>query len=230
MGQYGSLFDGKPVYPTYNDAVHCREVTPVPESAIYRGWDFGLTPACVFVQLTAEGQVVFLDEMTSERSGIDKFTDLVLQHSAVEYPDFEFIDVGDPAGGAAAQTDARSCFDIMWSKGVEIYPGDQSLEMRLESVRKGLNTMLDGMPGLVVSPRCSMLRKGFQGGYSYRRLQVAGERFDAKPEKNKFSHIHDAAQYVAAELLGSTLRGHDDEEFMDVIPGERVYGEATCGY
>ena len=42
--------------------------------------------------------------------------------------------------------------------------------------------------------------KGFQGGYCYRRMQVSGERFDDKPEKNMYSHIHDALQYL---MLGA---------------------------
>ena len=44
------------------------------------------------------------------------------------------------------------------------------------------------------------LIKGFTGGYHYRRLQVSGERYDEKPNKNRFSHIHDALQYL---LLGA---------------------------
>ena len=48
--------------------------------------------------------------------------------------------------------------------------------------------------------RCRNLIKGFEGGYQYRRLQVSGERFDDKPDKNHFSHIHDALQYL---MLGA---------------------------
>ena len=38
----------------------------------------------------------------------------------------------------------------------------------------------------------STIIKGFQGGYCYRRMQVSGERYDDKPDKNMYSHIHDA--------------------------------------
>ncbi|MGE3479754.1 MAG: hypothetical protein AB7G80_09840, partial [Dongiaceae bacterium] len=45
------------------------------------------------------------------------------------------------------------------------------------------------------------LRKRFRGGYHYKRMQVSGEaRYDDKPNKNKFSHVHDALQYM---LLGA---------------------------
>ena len=48
----------------------------------------------------------------------------------------------------------------------------------------------------MLDPRCRTLIKGFEGGYQYKRMQVSGERFDDKPEKNHFSHIHDALQYL----------------------------------
>ncbi|MCZ6858864.1 MAG: hypothetical protein O7I42_01045, partial [Alphaproteobacteria bacterium] len=46
-----------------------------------------------------------------------------------------------------------------------------------------------------------ILRKGMGGGYSYRRVQVAGdERYHDKPDKNRFSHVCEAAQYM---MLGA---------------------------
>jgi hypothetical protein len=60
--------------------------------------------------------------------------------------------------------------------------------------------MVDGNPGFLIDPRCKELIKGFEGGYAYRRIQVSGERYDDKPEKNRFSHIHDALQYL---MLGA---------------------------
>ena len=42
-----------------------------------------------------------------------------------------------------------------------------------------------------------MLRKGFAGGYHFRRVKVAGdERFHDVPDKNAYSHPHDALQYA----------------------------------
>jgi len=42
------------------------------------------------------------------------------------------------------------------------------------------------------------LRQGFRSGYQYRKMQVSGDaRFEDKPLKNKFSHPHDALQYMA---------------------------------
>ena len=58
--------------------------------------------------------------------------------------------------------------------------------------------MIDGEPGLVVSPTCKYVRKGLAGGYNYRRLQIAGqERYRDVPDKNQFSHPVEACEYMA---------------------------------
>jgi hypothetical protein len=68
-------------------------------------------------------------------------------------------------------------------------------------VAAALSRDIDGLPGLVLSPRCATLRKGMAGAWHYRRLQVAGEaRFIDQPDKNRFSHVCEAAQYL---LLGA---------------------------
>jgi len=53
---------------------------------------------------------------------------------------------------------------------------------------------------VLIDYRCKELIKGFEGGYHYRRMQVSGERYEDKPAKDRFSHIHDALQYL---MLGS---------------------------
>lgn len=55
----------------------------------------------------------------------------------------------------------------------------------------------------LLDPACGVLRKGFKGGYKYRRIQVTGEeRFTDEPMKNNYSHIADALQYAAMESGG----------------------------
>ena len=60
--------------------------------------------------------------------------------------------------------------------------------------------MAEGKPAFLVDRRCATLIKGFEGGYAYRRMEVSGERYADKPDKNMYSHIHDALQYL---LLGA---------------------------
>lgn len=230
-GLYGFSVEGRVVFGEYADEVHCKECKPIKYSPIYRGWDFGLTPCCVFCQLTPNGQLVVFDEMCATDMGIDQFSDEVIAYSSQHYDDWELIDTGDPAGEQRAQTDARTAFQILHSKGVYIEAGMQSPAIRLESVRKPLMRMVAGKPGFVLSPKCKILRKGFMGGYNYRRLQVTSERFTSIPDKNKYSHPHDALQYVCTRLFGGGLTspyaGRDEprrDEAFDTAPRSDLTG------
>lgn len=205
-GQYGFVLDGKPVFPEYNDNIHCQDVQPIPGKPIRRGWDFGLTPACTFSQILPNGQWIVFDEICADSMGIERFADDVLLHCAREYGDYTFEDYGDPAGQQRSQTDEKTCFQILRNKGVKIEPGEQTEALRLECVRKPLNTMIDGLPGFRLSPKCKMLRKGFMGGYRFRRMQTSAERYTDKPEKNEYSHPMDALQYDATRLFGQGLK------------------------
>jgi hypothetical protein len=219
-GQWGFVVDGRAVFLEYNDTAHCnKDIKPVAYAPIYRGFDFGLTPACVFMQLLPTGQLIVFDELLSDSMGVDQFSDEVITHSSVHYPDWEFIDIGDPAGVQRSQTDEKTCFQILQSKGIMIEPGLQSVAIRLESVRRPLTRLVAGKPGFQLHPRCKVLRKGFMGGYQYRRLQTAAEKYTAVPDKNPYSHVHDALQYPLTRIFGGGLteprssRSYDDHSF-----------------
>ena len=211
-GNYGFTMDGKPVFPEYNDATHCpaekkdwpRTIDGLP---IYRSYDFGLTPACVFSQITPSGRWIVVDELVADNMGFDQFSDQVLEHSAQHYQGCEFIDIGDPAGNQRAQTDEKTCFEIARSKGIFMRPAPQTLRLRLEGTRKPLREMVDGgKPKFVLHPRCKKLRKAFLGGYHYRRIHVSGERYMDTPDKGPSSHVADACTYAGAWLFGGSLR------------------------
>ena len=121
----------------------------------------------------------------------------------------------------------KTCFDILRGKGIAIRAGEQNLTIRLESVRKPLNTLRNGKPQLQISPRCEMLRKGFMGRYQYRRVKVAGsaERYHDEPEKNEYSHPHDALQYVATRVFGDAVRGMDQQRRQWSRPIEELYAQ-----
>jgi len=210
-GEYGFVKDGKPVYPNYNDNLHCKRFDINPKGVVKRGWDFGLTPSCVFSQVSPKGKWMIFDELVSEDLGIDTFSDSVLLHCAEKYPDVEWEDYGDPAGSTKAETDERTCFEILRGKQILIQPGEQTPTIRIESVKKPMNTLVDGGSQFMLHPRCKVLRKGFQGRYQYKKIKVAGaaERFHDKPDKNEYSHPHDALQYVATKIFGNAVRSRD---------------------
>lgn len=204
-GEYGYVQDGKPVYPEYNDAIHCSDQAEyVKGLTVIRGWDFGLTPACVFSQRLPSGRWITFDELIGDSIGIDRFSDRVIERSAQYGSTFE--DWGDPAGQQRSQTDEVTCFQILHGKQINIMPSDQDLMIRVESVKRGLNTMFSGQPALQIHPRCKLLRKGYKGKYRYRRMQTTAERWTDQPEKDEFSHPHDANQYAASKVFGALVK------------------------
>lgn len=201
LNKLGQVEDGKPVYEMFSKDVHVAksDVAVMPDTPIYVGIDFGLTPACVFGQ-KCRGRWLIIDELVAEDMGILRFSDIMKQKMA-EYLPREFIIFGDPAGDHRAQTDESTPFQILRGRGITARPTHSNdTTLRLESVSATLQRMVDGESGILIDPKCTNLIKGFDGGYHYRRLQVSGERYDEKPNKNRFSHVHDALQYM---MLGA---------------------------
>jgi hypothetical protein len=61
-----------------------------------------------------------------------------------------------------------------------------------------LRRMIDGQPGMLIHPDMRVTRKGMQGAYKFRRMQIAGEdRYENQPVKNANSHPCEAGQYMA---------------------------------
>ena len=198
MNRLGTIQDGKPVYPMFAPDVHiAKEEIPVASGVpVYIGVDFGLTPAAVFGQ-KVRGRWLILQEVVAFDMGIVKFSEVLRIEIASRYSDCEVNIIGDPAGDFRAQTDESTPFQILRGCGLKARPAQSNdVSLRLEAVNATLNRMVEGQSGFLLDPRCRTLIKGFEGGYQYKRIQVSGERFDDKPEKNHFSHIHDALQYL----------------------------------
>ena len=202
MNRLGSIKDGKPVYPMFASDIHiAKEEIPVAVGMpVYIGIDFGLTPAAAIGQ-KVRGRWMILQEIVAFDMGIVRFAEVLRQEIATRYAGCEIIIFGDPAGDFRAQTDETTPFQIMRGAGLNARPAPSNdVALRLESVSAPLSRMIEGLSGLLIDQRCRTIIKGFEGGYQYKRMQVSGERYADKPDKNHFSHIHDALQYL---MLGA---------------------------
>lgn len=202
-GDYGTVFDGKPVYfGVYNDLFHVSK-TPLGVFRglpIHLGWDFGLTPACTVGQVTPSGQLRILREYECQRGGVKQFaSDIVKPALNRLFTGMPIISTGDPAGKAGAQADIDlNCFAALANLGIPTREAPTNkFELRRQAVLDRLTRTIDGQPAVILDPSCDRIRKGFIGGYHFRRVAVPGEeRFKDEPDKNSFSHIHDAVQYL----------------------------------
>lgn len=205
LGNYGSTKDGKPVYPEYNDKIHCltKNVEAERGLPIVLGWDFGLTPACVIAQVTGRGKIIILDELVSEDMGIRQFANEIVKPLLVnKYSGFTTYSVGDPAGNIRAQTDERTCLQELLEAGITTEPAPTNdFIPRREAVAFYLTRMSDGQPAFALNPRCTMIRKGLGGRYKFERLKTTGNaRYKDRPVKDIYSHIQDALQYLCLRV------------------------------
>jgi len=206
LGEYGSIFTGKVVYPDFSDNMHVakEELKPHRGLPLVLGWDFGLTPSCVMAQLTPRGQLRVLDELVAEDMGIERFArDIVTPFIKRKYPGMGIQSVGDPSGSGRNDGNEDTCMQILARQGFMTEDAPTNLpEPRIAGVTWFLTKLTDGEPGFLISPNCDVLRKGFLGGYHYRKMNIKGvkDRYAETADKNEFSHPHDALQYICGYL------------------------------
>ena len=212
LGEYGSVGFGKKVYPEFNPDFHAVEsLSAIQGERLILGWDFGLTPACVVLQLSPRGQLLVLKEYIGDGVGIRSFTESIVIPSLAK--DFPYCKVGmsiaDPAGNARNEiVEEMSCIGELNSLGVPtIGARTNDIDPRLGSVRYFLNKMVDGKPSFVLDRRnCPSLFKGFVKDYVYARIAVGGEeRYKDKPNKNMSSHPMDGLGYACLELASDRI-------------------------
>ena len=199
-GEYGFVSDGLPVIPEFHDHIHVPS-HPIEfvGDTLYIGVDFGRTPAAVFAQ-EINGQTQVVDELVTFGMGATKFGGLLSERIKGHFPrDVEIIAIGDPAGDNPGEQVDETCIEILQNLGIPIDAAHtNNFTIRREAVAIPLTTLtMQGQPQLIISPSCTMLRKALNGGYKYKRMQVSGEIFQNKPDKNnKYSHVADALQYM----------------------------------
>lgn len=213
LGEYGSVGFGRRVYPEFNPDFHAKEYLEAVQGLdLILGWDFGLTPACVVMQLTARGQLLVLKEYVAQDMGIRSFAESIVIPGIKN--DFPYCKVGrlsiaDPAGVSRSEiVEEMSCIGELNSLGIDtIAARTNDLDPRLSSVRFFLNRMIDGKPAFILDKsKCPVLFKGFVKDYIFMRMAVSGEeRYKDKPNKNHASHPMDALGYACLEVASDEI-------------------------
>jgi hypothetical protein len=209
--EYGRSLSGTPVYEkTFTYDFH---VAPEPlkyikgeNYPIIIGVDFGRTPAAVFKQRDARGRVITLGELTAENMGIETFVRTRLNpYIANNLSGGTFLCAPDPAGFAKQQLNEMTLVDVLKKEGFKcVRPPTNNPELRIQAVERLLNQQLEGKAMYLIDKSCETLIKGFRYGYRY-KIKKNGELED-RPDKNEFSHVHDANQY-ADSVIDMNIRG-----------------------
>lgn len=212
-GKPGINVQGKLVYYNFRRDFHVSDQPlqlPPTSAKLYAGWDnTGNCPACVIGWIPTAGRLQILREFHTERMGIVDFCEMVVMERNNLFPDCDWIEWGDPAGEAKfSKKDGglTSNAELMKDSGILLRKSEQNWEARRESVETQLGKMIGGEPGVLIDPSCTRLINGFIGGYCYPEIGTSGIYGD-KPIKNKFSHVHDALQYMMV-MLTRNVKAH----------------------
>ena len=213
LNKLGSDDDTKPVYPDFRKDVHVsREpLHLVPNVPLYVGLDFGLSPAATFGQDLSGGTVQILLELVPPDCSIEQFAPMLhkaLLDLGAARLGCRVLIFGDPTGDNRVSTDKTTPFARLRVNNMDARPAPTNdVTIRVESVAAQLRLR----DGIVIDPGCRKLIRGFEGKYHYHRIQVQAReaRYEDVPNKNAFSHPHDAAQYMMLGMGKGTalLRG-----------------------
>lgn len=211
--EFATVQQGKPIFADhFNKELHVAKdkLTPVKGWETFIGLDFGLTPAAIIGQIAPIGQLRIVDEVVATGMGIERFiTEQLSPLLRSKYTGCEVRVIGDPAGVQRSQTDERTCFQILEEYGFNAQPAEtNNTTARLEAVRWWLSRLVGkGQPAMWISPHCKTLIKGYETGYAYRQLNVSGEeKYSESPDKNRYSHPHDANQYLCLGAMPAMFK------------------------
>ncbi len=209
--KYAPSRAGDPVYEEYDDDLHLApdELAPLPNVPITLGFDQGLgQPAAIGFQALPNGQKRVLFEVVPGRMSARRFAERVKLELAEVAPGHPLAEVHycDPAGftGADKEDGEMAWAEIVAAElGIVIVPAEtQEIELRIQVVVDHLTYLVaPGVPGLLVSRRAKMLRKGFVSHYMYER-RPAEKSQNRKPVKNLWSNPHDGLQYGLLGVAG----------------------------
>lgn len=226
-GKVGSVYSGEAVTPEYSDATHIyREhgvALPVPYSPrwdSFRFWDFGLSPTCIWAQLTPLGNLYILGVVVGRSIGV---TELIQQHVlpyqmvlGMHLPynardgygqtsmrtGWRFRDIGDAAANTREQSSsersAKLALETLLHTSFEAGPIEWSA--RRDSVKAALNRNVGGRPFLQLDPESTKpLQEALRGGWRYGKLPNG--KFTPQAIKDEHSHPSDALGYGLAVLF-----------------------------
>lgn len=208
------LFNTEPVFPEFHERFHApseyamKDFDIVPNSLFVGGWDAGLSPAFVLIQLTPNlQQIQVLLEITAHNTPMVRFAPLVadkLSRMSNVFPVYHF---GDPSIRHRDSSRGESPFDICRDEGILVRPSTNVWATRREAVAWALTDMIsDRVPRMVINRKnCKVLIEGFKGLYRLRRSRAGdtggiGAIYSDVPVKNESSHVQDALQYAVVAI------------------------------
>jgi len=194
-GEFGMSRKGKPVFSKFSETRHVSKEVLLPQRgiSILLGIDFGLTPGVVIAQLGYKG-IVLLDELPATDESLEDFLDeYVLPLLRSKYQGYAVVACGDPAGSGRQSINKMTSIGAMNQRGIKTYPAITNV---FQKRKEAVDFFLGRDEGFVVSKHLTHVREALGAGYVYKEQRNANGKTLDIPDKNEFSHIADAIQYL----------------------------------
>lgn len=208
-GRYGYLAEGRPVFPEFAASVHAVPELEWQGAPVLVGLDFGRTPAAAICQESPGGGLEQIDELTTTDTGVATFARELKRLLVTRYQGKVGAIYGDPSGdtkdGGRLGGDDWTVYQILAANGIHAVPAPtQDPTLRREGLAGLMRRLtIAGNPAYRVdAKRCPVTVKGLSGFYRYARVLVGGlePRYQDKPEKNSYSHVCEALEYLCVGL------------------------------
>ena len=209
--QYGDDPSGSAVFgESFKSSFHVVEnIEPVQGHPILVGQDFGRDPWSVICQLDHKGRLLILEECSAEDIGLEQHVTRTLRPRLMHerYLGKKIALIGDPAGKSKDSIYEENSFDVLKRFGFMCFPAPTNdIDPRIRAVESLLLSQRDGGPAIVFDKgRCPTLVRAMGGGYRFGKTK-AGQR-KPSPDKNEYSHVADALQYVCLGAHGGMVTG-----------------------
>jgi hypothetical protein len=213
--KFGAGGFGQPVYRnTFRRDFHVSKTALLAISQslnpIVVGMDNGLTAAAVIGQMDARGRLNILGECyvpEDQTMGVETFmTRLLVPYLSSRWPvrPQSVLFVLDEACYQRSQVNEVTIAQVVASHGYRTMRASTNKpERRIAAVENLLTRAIDGGPGFLMSgPDTPWLTKAMDWGYRNKKSQAGVVQ--AVPEKNHYSHIADALQYLALNYNNQT--------------------------
>ena len=215
---------GRAIYEDYSEGVHLSPTVLAAEDwlPLTIGIDGGGSPAAVFGQRAPRQWRVLRELVAEQGTGPTRFGENVARFLREHFPGIKTIKAyADPSTlyGGDREREGETWLELFRAaSGLVVLPAPSNAPTaRWESVRVPLTRLSADGPGFLISPVCYVLREGFSSGYRFKRIAGMEEKYHEEAEKNKYSHPHDALQYM---ILGSG-------EYLEILGRKQQRGVAT---
>jgi len=207
MAEFGPDPSGAAVYSgMFFIAFHCRDdLLVIPGAPLLIGLDLGRDPWAVLGQLDSMSRLLVHEEVPADDIGLKLQLPRLRQViNGRKYVGCPVCIVFDPAGMAKSSFDEYTSYDVIRSFGFMCMPAPSNrLAPRLNAAEKFMTESRGGTAAMLVNrSKCPVLVAGLNGSYRF-KFDKIGEAHPI-PEKNRWSHVCDAHQYLCQGASGNT--------------------------